>query len=39
VRSVADWNKEAGYWLGIDPGFGEAMKTNFVALGLGELLH
>lgn len=39
VNKVADWNKEAGYWKGIDPGFGEKMKAQFVALGLGDLLH
>ena len=39
VRRCAEWNKEAGYWMGIDPGFGEEMKARFVALGLVELLH
>lgn len=39
VKSVADWNKAAGYWLGIDPGLGAAMKARFEALGLGEELH
>jgi len=39
VRAVADWNKGAGYWLGIDPGSGDDMRQRFVALGLGDLLH
>jgi hypothetical protein len=28
--------KEAGYWLGIDPGLGEDIKTRFVSLGLAD---
>ena len=39
VRECADWNKSSGYWIGIDPGFGESMKERFVALGLADLLH
>ena len=39
LRDVIAWNKEAGYWLGIDPGFSEAMKNHFVRLGFGEELH
>ena len=39
VRRCADWNRDAGYWLGIDPGFGAEMKAKFEALGLAELLH
>jgi hypothetical protein len=39
VNTLVEWNRERGYWQGIDPGFDEAMKTRFVALGLGELLH
>jgi hypothetical protein len=39
VLAIADWNKEAGYWKGIDPGLGEEMKARFVALGLADLLH
>jgi hypothetical protein len=39
LRDVIDWNKKAGYWLGIDPGFSEAMKNHFVRLGFGEELH
>ncbi len=39
MRAMADWNKEASYWLGIDPGLGEEMKIRFTELGLGDLLH
>ena len=39
IAEVVQWNKDAGYWLGIDPGFGEAMKERFTALGMSELLH
>jgi len=45
VRETADWNKERGYWLGIDPGFdgpgrpGDGMRERFIALGLADLLH
>jgi hypothetical protein len=39
LRDVIDWNKQAGYWLGIDPGFKEAMKNHFVRLGFSEELH
>jgi hypothetical protein len=36
---MADWNKQAGYWLGIDPGFEPEMKQRFEKLGLADLLH
>lgn len=40
VRECADWNKKAGYWLGIDPGFDKGpFRAQFEALGLGDLLH
>jgi hypothetical protein len=39
VLAVADWNKGAGYWKGIDPGLIGEMKARFVALGLADLLH
>lgn len=39
LREVADWNKQAGYWLRIDPGFDPAMKQRFQKLGLADLLH
>lgn len=41
IRETATWNKERGYWLGIDPGFGDdtPMYQRFVSLGLADLLH
>jgi hypothetical protein len=44
LRKVIEWNKEAGYWLGIDPGWpnGEPCKritAAFTRLGLAEYLH
>jgi hypothetical protein len=40
IRDCADWNKTAGYWIGIDPGFDNSgMKERFENLGLTELLH
>ena len=39
LSRVVDWNKEAGYWLGIDPGFSPEMRERFVGLGLESLLH
>lgn len=39
LLEVADWNRKAGYWLGIDPGLNPDMKRRFEALGLADLLH
>jgi hypothetical protein len=39
LREVADWNKQYGYWLGIDPGLEPEMKLRFERLGLADLLH
>jgi hypothetical protein len=39
LNEVVKWNKDAGYWLGIDPGFRPEMKDRFVKLGFAELLH
>ena len=39
IRELADWNKKAGYWLGIDPGFQPEMKQHFERLGLADLFH
>ena len=39
VREMAAWQKEHGYWLGIDPGLTPEMKTKFTDLGLGDLFH
>jgi hypothetical protein len=36
VRECAEWNKERGYWLGIDA---HGMREPFEALGLSDLLH
>lgn len=41
LRKTADWNKEAGYWLGIDPGGAhcQVFTARFTALGMADLLH
>jgi hypothetical protein len=39
LRAVIDWNKSAGYWLGIDPGGITNMRDQFVALGFEDALH
>lgn len=40
VRETAAWNKERGYWLGIDAGFDDRpLYARFVELGLADLLH
>ncbi len=39
LGETVEWNKNAGYWLGIDPGLGHAMEQRFRDLGLGEFLH
>ena len=39
VRELADWNKERGYWMGIDAGLGSDMRACFIQLGLEDLLH
>lgn len=39
IGEMHTWNKDAGYWLGIDPGLNDAMKARFAELGLTELLH
>jgi len=36
---LADWNKERGYWMGIDAGLGSDMRACFIQLGLEDLLH
>lgn len=36
IRENAEWNKGAGYWIGIDAC---AMRPRFEQLGLAELLH
>lgn len=39
VREWATWSIAREYWLGIDPGFGDAMRARFTDLGLADLLH
>ena len=39
LRRCAQWNIDAGYWLGIDPGWDEAQRRMFLVLGLRDLLH
>ena len=40
VRELADWNKERGYWLGIDAGLADGdMRPRFIQLGLEDLMH
>lgn len=39
IRETADWNKERGYWLGIDAMTTPVLLEKFHALGLGDLLH
>jgi hypothetical protein len=40
VESIKQWNEEQGLrFLGIDPGFGETMKANLLAAGLGQYFH
>jgi hypothetical protein len=37
MRRTAEWNREWGYWIGIDAG--EDQRHRFVRLGLADLLH
>jgi hypothetical protein len=44
LKSCIEWNKEAGYWLGIDPGWpGQAITERiteaFTRMGFAEYLH
>lgn len=40
LRDIKAWNQENGHqFLGIDPGFDEALKNQFISLGLSDLLH
>lgn len=36
IRETADWNKSAGYWIGIDAC---VLRPTFERLGLTDLLH
>jgi hypothetical protein len=37
MRRAADWNREQGYWIGIDAG--EDQRHRIIRLGLADLLH
>jgi len=40
MRKIEQWNKEQGHrFIGVDPGFNEALAEGFRALGLGDMLH
>ena len=40
INSIKKWNNENGHaFYGIDPGFNENLKNEFVKLGLSEMLY
>lgn len=39
LSSVIQWNKDAGYWIGIDAGFSKPIIEAFERLGFGDTLH
>lgn len=41
IRTVANWNKESGYWIGIDMGLFKRKEftQQFMNLGLSDLIH
>lgn len=40
LREIKSWNEQHGHgFKGIDPGFGQEMRTRFEQLGVGDLLH
>jgi hypothetical protein len=39
MNKLVVWQRDAGYWKGIDAGFGPEMRERFKALGLEGLLH
>ena len=40
LRRIKAWQDESGHgFKGIDPGFNEDLKQEFINLGLGDLLH
>jgi hypothetical protein len=44
MTKTIEWNREAGYWLGIDPGWPDRPTTEkiteaFTRLGFGDALH
>lgn len=39
LTKCVEWNKEAGYWIGIDAGFNQPVIDAFTRMGFGDLLH
>jgi hypothetical protein len=39
VTELVNWNKNSGYWIGIDAGLAPEFKDKFVKLGMREFLH
>ena len=39
LTKTIEWNKQAGYWLGIDAGGVDRITEAFTRLGFGEYLH
>lgn len=39
MQKTIDWNKEAGYWVGIDAGGDGPIFEAFERMGFGEYLH
>lgn len=39
LTETIDWNKNAGYWLGIDPMGRDEIRSAFVVLGFRDALH
>src|SRR5258708_5850743 len=44
MNKTVEWNKEAGYWLGVDPGWPDRPMTikiseAFTRMGFADLLH
>ncbi|MDX2497058.1 MAG: hypothetical protein QNL11_04055 [Desulfobacterales bacterium] len=40
IRNIKAWNEKHGWrFIGIDPGFSEALAAKFCNLGLDDLLH
>jgi hypothetical protein len=40
IIELKTWNEENGFkFIGIDPGFNESLKNQFIDIGLGEFLH
>jgi hypothetical protein len=39
LHELIAWQKESGYWIGIDPGLAKEMRADFVRLGFADDLH